>query len=486
VTDFTEPAEPKPEPPAPAVPLRIRLKRFAVRAIIVLALIAAVVAVGSRQTTRVGQKRLDAIVAKLDATEPGWRMEDIEAERRNRITPTEKNGALVVLKAADNLHADWERQWPADLVWHLQWPEPHLPEPKHVEQMKASAPSAAEARALAHTLRDRPTGHYPVTFPDDSFSLVNPHLGKATRVLGLLEFDAALAVVAECDPDRAVRSAHAALHVAGSIGDEPTQSAQFVRASARGRAARMIVQTLAWSEPTEGLAELQAALIAEAEVPIFLYAMRGQRANMHRLFCGLEAERFQYRDLFEGFREPWPAHPEAFRAYRPLLPSDHAEALRRLTAGVAVAKLPLHEQYAAARLTRDDEASSLRYPITHFFVRTIDMSATNVLVSQAELITTAVGIACERFRQLHGRWPHALTEVPKSILPVLPRSPFDGGPLRYCVFEDRIAICCRMEHETLRWGEPPEFEDPQVPGITVGVRLWHPPFRAQPPKPPLE
>jgi hypothetical protein len=207
---------------------------------------------------------------------------------------------------------------------------------------------------------------------------------------------------------------------------------------------------------------------------------------MHRLFCGLEAERFQYRDIFQPIvvREPWPAGPGEFRLYRPLLPGDHAESLRRLTAGVAAARLPTHEQYAAARVTRGNEADRLRYPITHFFVRTTDFSASNALISQAELITTAVGIACERFRQLHGRWPQPLSEIPKSILPALPRNPFDGGPLRYCVLHDRIGICCRMEHETLRWGEPPEFEDPQVPGITIGARLWNPKFRAQPPKPP--
>jgi len=119
-------------------------------------------------------------------------------------------------------------------------------------------------------------------------------------------------------------------------------------------------------------------------------------------------------------------------------------------------------------------------------VRTIDTSASTVLISQAELITTAVGIACERFRQLRDRWPHTLGEIPESILPALPRNPFDGGPLRYRVFNDRIGICCRMEHETLRWGEPPEFEDPDVPGITIGARLWDPKFRAQPPKPPPE
>jgi hypothetical protein len=354
--------------------------------------------------------------------------------------------------------------------------------------LKRAGEQVVEARALALTLRDRPTGHYPVTYPADSFTLRNPHLIKTYSVSDLLEYEAAFAVVVDRSPNRAVRAAHAALNVARSVGDEPNPSAQYLRATCRGRAARIVHQTLAWSEPTEGLAELQAALLAEEEEPVLLYLMRGHRANLHRLFSGLEAERFAYRDMFAeiGVREPTVARPAMFRAYRPLLPGDHAEALRRLNAGVAVARLPVHEQFAASRALRDhDHSEDVRYPITNFFVRTLESSVTSVLTSRAELVTAAVAIACERFRQKNGRWPRALDEIPKSVLSAVPTSPFDGQPLRYRVYDNRVAIFCRLAHETLRWNEPPEFEDLDAPpGIAFGVRLWNPDSRAQPPKPP--
>src|SRR5262249_11183882 len=157
-------------------------------------------------------------------------------------------------------------------------PEPYLPEPETIEELKTATPAVAEARRLALSLSAAPTGHFPTKFPADSFSLLNPHLKQATSVLALLEFDAALALTADRDPPRPVRGPHAALNVARAIGDEPTLSAQFARTSGRGRAARIIVQALAWSAPTEGLAELQAALLAEAREPVLLYAMRGHRA----------------------------------------------------------------------------------------------------------------------------------------------------------------------------------------------------------------
>lgn len=483
MTDFTEAPKLEPLPPAP---LCVRFKRLAVRVLVVLALVAAIVALGGMQTGRVGQKRLDSIVAKLDAEESGWRMEDIEAERRTRMPPPDKNSAPVVLAAAERLDPTWEQTWRPDALWLWCLPEPNLPAPKHIEQLKAAAQASVEARTLALRLRDLPVGHHAVTFPADSFTLASPHLGKADSTAVLLEFDACVAVVVDGDPNRTVRAAHAALNVARSIGDEPTAHAQYTRIACRNRAARITTQTLAWSSPTEGLAELQSALLTEAEAPVLLDAMRGHRANMHRLFCGLAAERFEYRDVLRsaGVPEPGFARAGMFRTYRPLLPGDHAEALRRLTIGVAIAKLPSHEQYPAARTAFEDEDSNdLRYPLSNFFVRTLDSCVTSVLISRAELTTAAVGIACERFRLLHDRWPTELSEIPKSILPTVPVSPFDGTALRYRVLDDRIAITCRLAHETLRAGESLKFEDPDALGLTVGARLWYPKCRAGPPKP---
>jgi hypothetical protein len=457
------------------------------KALIVLTVSTLTAAVGRRQADRVGQRHLNSVTHKLDEEEPGWRMEDIEADRRTRTPPPEQNGALVVLAAAAKIPADWSVQWRGYALWQCTSPEPNLPPPEHIEQLKAAAARVTEARALAHTLRSHPTGHYPVTFPADRFSLVHRHLWDATNVTELLEFEAALAVTAEGDPDRAVRSAHSALNVARSIGDEPSIGAQLTRSSCRSRSARIVGQTLAWGTPTGGLAELQAALLADAEEPLLLNTMRGHRASMHQLFDGLEARRFEYREIYTsvGLKEPPLGKPAMFHAYRPLLPGDHAEALRRLTEGVAVAKLPPHEQLAAARalpnrLDRDD----FRHSLTNRFVPSVRSIATTMLISRAELVTAAVGIAAERFRLANGRWPESLAEIPLSIIPVLPVSPFDGTPLRYRSWHDRVVIYCHLADETLRWSEPPEFKNSDVPGLTVGVRLWNPRCRAAPPKPP--
>jgi len=387
----------------------------------------------------------------------------------------------MVLAAADAIPADWEGSWRNDAMWLWQLPEPFLPPPEHVEKLKAAGPPVEGARALALELHDLPHGHYPVEFPPDRFDMFGSHLGKAMNAANLLEYDAAVAVLLDRDPNRAIRAAHATLNVARSIGDEPTLGSQYIRMLLGGQAARIAMQTLAWGEPTEGLAELEAELLKEADAPLFLYAMRGHRANMHRLFLGLEAGRFTYGDVFTRFESHKPAlaRPDVFRAYRPLLPADHAEALRRLTAGVAVAKRPPHEQLAAAYALRAAHSDDFRYQITRQFVYNIDSTATNALTSRAALETAAVGIACERFRIARGRWPHDLSD----LVPAVPLSPFDARPLRYKVGGDRVAISCRAEHHWLHQAARQEFDDPDTTGLTVGVQLWLPRSRALPPKP---
>ena len=485
MTDFTEPPEPPPEPPPPAVLVRTRLKRFAVKALVVVALIAAAIGLVRRQVGRSGEQRVDAMVIQLHASEPGWRIEDIEAERATRKPPPDRNGALVVLDAADRLPDDWLTSWREAATWLYMLPEPYLPHPDDIAKLKAAGPRSAEARALAMRLRGLPHGHYPVEFPPDRFELYHPHLGKAYTVVDVLEYEASVAVLIDRDPNRAIRAAHAILNVARSIGDEPTLNAQYARMTLASGAGRVAMQTLAWGEPTDGLAELQAELLKEANEPRLLVAMRGHRANMHRLFRGLEEERFTYVSLFKSMESYAPklTRPEVFRAYRPLLPGDHAEALRRTSAGVRVAKLPPHEQYTVARELRDNHTDDFRYPITRQFVPPLDQTVMNALTARAALEMTATGLACERFRQTHKRWPHGPAELVPAYLAAEPVCPFETRPLRYKITGERLAISCRAEHPKLHQCRYDEFDDPDTPGVTVGVQLWAPASRALPPKP---
>ena len=51
------------------------------------------------------------------------------------------------------------------------------------------------------------------------------------------------------------------------------------------------------------------------------------------------------------------------------------------------------------------------------------------IAEQAQLRCAIVGLAMERYRLAHGRWPKKLAELIPEQLPLLPSNPFDGSPL---------------------------------------------------------
>src|SRR5262249_49553545 len=152
----------------------------------------------------------------------------------------------------------------------------------------------------------------------------------------------------EGDPARALRSARAGLVVARSIGDEPLLISQLVRIACTRVAVQSALQTLAWGEPKDGLAELQAEFRAEADYPWLLTGLRGERGAMDQLFTAIESGKVTARDFAAlGIKPPVVFEDVMLRLYKGLLPGDRAKYLETLTAYIEAAKKPPHEQRAA-------------------------------------------------------------------------------------------------------------------------------------------
>src|SRR2546430_16259462 len=71
----------------------------------------------------VGEKRLAAVVAELDESEPGWRWEDVQARRE--VIPDDENSALIVFAATKLV----PRNWPLYPITptRKQHPQMHVP-----------------------------------------------------------------------------------------------------------------------------------------------------------------------------------------------------------------------------------------------------------------------------------------------------------------------------------------------------------------------
>ena len=368
---------------------------------------------------RVGTRELDRATARLDAQEAGWRLEAIESERARAVPPPEANSAPLVLEAAELFAPERNKEWStwrSSEPWTIRFVSPHLPNDEFQTGMKDHKESTTPARAIARRIRQFPRGQHPLVMQQNPYMTLLPHVQKAREVAALLEYDALLSAL-ENDTEAGLDAAHAALNVGRSIADEPFLISQLVRLACCRLSTQSAMQVLAWGEPRKGLAELQAAYRAEADVPFLLNGLRGERAVLHEMFAGLESGELGYKDIvIHGVQKEGPAQEAAFYLYKGLLPGDHAKALEVLSAYIAAAKLPHHEQCAALEAIPipPGPPEDFRYIITRLLIPACGKVATAALRTRAELLAASTAIACERYRLQHGRWPESLEELPKE------------------------------------------------------------------------
>jgi hypothetical protein len=465
-------------------PRRSGWKKFLLRFAIVIGIVVAIWLVVNMQISRVGQQRLSIALDRIKAGDPSWVVEDIEATRFAHAPSPTQNSAVVVNTVAEQIPAEWDK-WRQQTKWNWNELSNHRASPEIVTDLRVHADSTTAARKIALGLRELPVGYRAFPVVDNPITLTLPHLDTTSRVVNLLQHDAAVATL-DHQPDRGIQAAHAALNASRSIGDEPCLVSQLVRMRCRGQAAQLALQTLASGTPTTGLAELQAALLEDAEQPLFLHGIRGERAMLHRTFVGLQAGKINPQELFgpSGPNDlPGITRTGLFRVYKPLLLGDHAECMRLMTAYVDAAKRAWHEQRDAAHeVLAGGTLKDIEHSFTRLLLPACDKIVDAGLRSRAKLLTTAVALACERFRQQTGRWPRTLEEIPKSILPALPVSPFDATPLRYQLLPDGIVVSCFCQDDRLNIDGPEEFREPGMKGFGEGARLWNPAERGLPPK----
>src|SRR5262249_29582678 len=110
------------------------------------------------------------------------------------------------------------------------------------------------------------------------------------KVIGLMRDDALLAAHSD-DPKRGIQAAHAALNAGRSIGDEPIMISQMVRRASWTVSTDAAMRVLALSDPKTTIPELsklQAAFLAEAEEPVLVETLRGERAIVDRGLTNLD------------------------------------------------------------------------------------------------------------------------------------------------------------------------------------------------------
>ncbi|MBI3411704.1 MAG: hypothetical protein HY040_25520 [Planctomycetes bacterium] len=426
------------------------------------------------------------IYAQLDRNDPNWRLEDIEAQRRQ--VPDEENSALhckLVASALGGQRICSQYNLFTKLFDNLS-PQAQLnyQQLKFLNERMTKFKMAVEE---ARKLKDMPYGRFPVSYTPDFYSTDFSDPWNVFSIQELLQWDAAILVHAG-NPEVAMESCLAILNAGRALGDDPR--GVFFRLAWHWHVKAALERVLAQGTPSEStLRRMQEELAKEIAEPVLRNALRGQLAAFHHLMTSLESGRASIDPLIDTHHFNVSRHPLDFMMSESVK-KEHAEMLRIFMEFAEAMNLPWPEEQAAAALIQARLNRLTSAPVK--IVRTLsegDFGTGGTLGasgrrSQAHLRSTLTAIAAERYRIAHKEWPKTLDDlVAAKLLDTIPDDPFAAGPLRLKHRADGITIYSVGFDGVDNGGMiGPEPNAPKV-GFDIGFRLWNPNARRQPPMP---
>ncbi len=429
------------------------------------------------------ERALQLAIADADRLDPGWRLEELEAKRQ--VIPDEQNSALRIIE-----FRGWTpKAWMTDGIG----PQFQLDE-RLFRGIANDLAKAKDAVIKARRLANFPKGKFPITWSLDDLSTHLAQVQEARNVANIMWYDAFLRAQ-ENDPDGALVSCHALLNTGRAVGDEPTLLSQHVHLAIQALALRTIERVLAQGQPGEpGLQNLQRLLEDEESQPLLLIGIRGERALIDRLLETLENGQ---ADLKRWMGRP---KPEIELLLFGSLKSSRASLLDFQTEIVEAAKLADDKQ--AAEFKRLEISMVNRSTAVRELGPGVVRSDGAFRRTKALLRCAIVALAVERYRLQLGRWPESLADLSPQrqqgptdkplagaagygpdLIGTIPMDPFIGKPLRYRRLADGVVI----------YSVGPDGKDdagkidrmnPSAPGTDIGIQLWDPDKRRQPPLPP--
>ncbi len=465
------------------------LKRLAAVFAVLAALGAAalLVAFGNWYATRqTDARRLQEALAQLDADDPDWHVIGV-VKAHNAAIPADdaQNVGMVGLSALALRPPSWQARQTAintrtkDIA-DIEWDEDRLPHDDAFCSLYEVYSDSGDAYRTAMATRRHPTGGLPFYFAEPNpFGTLMPDLQKLREVATLLK-DYATVEAYLGRGDEALRAADASLHFTqATLATEPTLISQLVRMASCGIAVGSAQQTLAWTEPTEGLADFQAALARAATVDGMTTALRGERAGIMRIYDNVRAGALPIDVLNNPIGKSTSTFADRLeQRYKARnIVRDQADSLRILNEFLEAAKLNGPARRTACKGLQSGvslEAGQL-LPSVNKCIEADDRC-------KARLLCAYVGLACERYRRINGRWPATLAEIPSSILLAIPNDPFKAQPLSYAVHDGGVVVFSVG---------PDGTNTAVIPKINplsrlCEFRLWNPDARRRPPTPRLE
>lgn len=353
-------------------------------------------------------RQLADAIGEADRLDPGWRLEELEA-RRKRI-PDDQNAALQVGKVHAALPANLRiANWSFDCLPDLSEPQVKLQSDQAL-RLREGLKQVQAALPAARKLADMPEGRYSVQTTAAVINTRLPGLDPLRDTIRILQADV-FSLAQDRDGDASLHSCRALINCARSVGDEPYLVSQLVRIAGRSTGLGLVVRVLAQTEPSErALSQVQELLAREDAEPVFLYALRGERAWADGIATFLEAPEQSELSRLNRVLFPAPGEllPQPGFLSRTNLRNQRAELLRFGTRAVEIAKLPANERLAPLRELEAEriQAGGLNYTLCPTYQKLSQFTECD-----AYLRAVLTLVACERYRRARGHWPASLAAL---------------------------------------------------------------------------
>lgn len=260
---------------------------------------------------------------------------------------------------------------------------------------------------------DFPEGRFPLVVigkPPNFLELRHVWAARAAARLELLKacYNAQFGCV-----DQALSGARRMVNIGATIDDDPSLIASMIHTAIRVLACDTIDRSLAGGvADDETLVQLILTLQAQERHETLVWGLRGEIAEIRMLFDGVPVK-YYHLGVKRRFAIDEAAGLEVMNSL--LLASQAGD---RMLAQLEATKTLAAQRPAKMKIS--SKLLSVAFRAIEFYAR-------------AEAITrcTIAGLACERFRMAHARWPTSLGELVPAYLDNVPTDPFNGQPIAY-------------------------------------------------------
>lgn len=453
--------------------------RWMRRLAVVLVLLSALVGIAFVYHHFSGDRQLKEALAEADRLDPGWRLHELEAKRRP-MPPEGKNGIDQIEAVNAAMPAGtWPqrtKEWVAlEPMLSRQGKEATLLNDAQMRQLEAELAKVGRPLGAALNLVEFSYGRAPIDLNVPAEKIVFfDHIRKTMPMASMLRYDATLRANQK-DSSGALLNLRAILAACASIGDEPSHLSQIIRFSLASMVATAWEKVAGLGEFTEAdLRVLQEKFLEEWKTPHLLLAWRALRAG-NDLMAEQDSPTSMRASLGPSLDMIGRAKKEWFILNRVQL---RAQYLKMMTEAVEIAKLPPDKQTSALQAF-EEKCKSSWWPAGQQAEDNVNRART-ALNTTARLAAAVTTIAAERFRMANHRWPKNIEELIPKYLGEIPIDPWNGQPMRMKQVDGGLVVYSVGKDQTDGGGEIGSSED--VRATDVGLRLFDPAKRRQPPK----